>query len=178
MKKRMTLIMALVIVLSFSTGVISKTVYENIKAQLRPDFVVEIDGEEKEFKNANGERVYPVLYDGTTYLPIRAIGEIMGKTVYWYENEKRIELKDEKEDVKTTVTDADVIVTDEKDKHQKEDKIKEDKTKTDKTSTDSVEGRDHCGDSEDFWFGSRLNPEGILCVLRGIHNAEPEQKDR
>ena len=133
MKKRMTLIMALVIVLSFSTGVISKTVYENIKAQLRPDFVVEIDGEEKEFKNANGERVYPVLYDGTTYLPIRAIGEIMGKTVYWYENEKRIELKDEKEDVKTTVTDADVIVTDEKDKHQKEDKIKEDKTKTDKT---------------------------------------------
>ncbi len=34
----------------------------------------------------------------------QAIGEMMGKTVYWHENEKRIELK------QTTVTDADVIV--------------------------------------------------------------------
>ncbi|MCC8169326.1 MAG: copper amine oxidase N-terminal domain-containing protein, partial [Oscillospiraceae bacterium] len=48
------------------------------------------------------------LYEGTTYLPIRAIGEIMGKTVYWYENEKKIELKE----AGTTVTDADVIITD------------------------------------------------------------------
>jgi len=133
MKKRITLLMALVMVLSFSTGVISKTVYENIKAQIRPDFIIEIDGEEKEFFNANGERVYPVLYDGTTYLPIRAIGEIMGKTVYWYENEKRVELKDEKEEVKATVTDADVIVSEKKDKPEKEDKIKEEKTKAEKT---------------------------------------------
>jgi len=114
MKKRIGLVIAVMMVLSFATGVIAKSVFENIKAQIRPDFVIEIDGKEREFKNVNGERVYPILYDGTTYLPLRAIGEIMNKKVYWYEDEKRIELKDEKENVKSTVTDADVIVADDK----------------------------------------------------------------
>ena len=77
-----------------------------IKAEIRPDITVAVDGEVKNFTNAQGELVYPLLYEGTTYLPVRAIGNLMGKTVYWYENEKKIELKDDK----TTVTDADVIV--------------------------------------------------------------------
>lgn len=77
-----------------------------ITAELRPDFTVVIDGQERVFKNANGDVVAPVLYEGTTYLPVRAIGELMGKTVYWYEDEKKIELKSEG----STVTDADVIV--------------------------------------------------------------------
>ena len=64
------------------------------------------------FKNVDGDRVYPILYDGTTYLPVRAIGEIMDKDVYWYEAEKRIEFKDKKKT--PTVTDADVIVEDNK----------------------------------------------------------------
>ena len=111
MKKRVGFVLAVVLVMAFGTGVLAKTVYENIKAQLRPDFVIEIDGEVREFKNVNGERVYPILHDGTTYLPVRAIGEIMGKKVYWYEDEKRVELKDkDAKDEKTTVTDADVIV--------------------------------------------------------------------
>ncbi len=77
-----------------------------ITAELRPDFTIVIDGQERVFKNVNGEVVDPVLYNGTTYLPVRAIGELMGKTVYWYEDQKKIELKDEG----STVTDADVIV--------------------------------------------------------------------
>ena len=148
MKKRLALITTIAVVLSFATGVVAKNVYETIKAQLRPDFVIEIDGEEKEFKNVNGERVYPVLYDGTTYLPIRAIGEIMDKKVYWYEDEKRIELrdKDDKNKDKTTVTDADVIITEDGSKSSKDDNSnskdkaekepKEDKVKADKTYDD------------------------------------------
>ena len=84
---------------------------KEIRAQMRPDFTISVDGEEKIFRNANGEQVYPVLYDGTTYLPVRAIGELMGKTVYWYEDEKHIALEDKKE---STVTDADVIIPDSK----------------------------------------------------------------
>ncbi|MCI8403784.1 MAG: hypothetical protein HFE49_02655 [Clostridia bacterium] len=84
-----------------ATGIIRK-----VQSEIRPDFTVKIDGEVRTFKNADGDVVYPMLYEGTTYLPLRAIGEIMGKTVYWYEDEKMVELKD----TKPTVTDADVIV--------------------------------------------------------------------
>ncbi|MBQ8525716.1 MAG: PepSY domain-containing protein [Clostridia bacterium] len=46
----------------------------------------------------------------------------MGKKVYWYENEKKIELKQEEE---PTVTDADVIVTDDTDNAAKDSGRKE-----------------------------------------------------
>lgn len=130
MKKKRGLAIVLVLALAFGTGVAAKEVFENIKAQIRPDFVIEIDGVEREFKNVDGERVYPILHNGTTYLPIRAIGELMEKDVYWYEKDKRIELKDKKD--KTTVTDADVIITQDgkdkpKDKNKDSEKEKPDK---------------------------------------------------
>ena len=94
MKRKITLLTTAVLCVGcIAAGAAANEVIREIKAQLRPDFTIEIDGEVKSFKNAKGETVYPVLYDGTTYLPIRAIGEIMGKTVYWYEDEKRIELE-------------------------------------------------------------------------------------
>lgn len=104
-------------------GAAASGVIKSIRAELRPDFRIEIDGEPRTFKNADGDVVYPILYEGTTYLPLRAVGELMGKTVYWFEDEKRIELREEK----TTVTDADVIVTDSKDveKPPKDNKDKE-----------------------------------------------------
>ena len=108
MKRRFIALAAgLTTVFGITAGVIAADKIKEVSAQIRQDFTVKIDGEEKVFKNASGEVVYPLLHDGTTYLPIRAIGEIMGKKVYWYEDDKRIELKDEK----STVTDADVIVT-------------------------------------------------------------------
>lgn len=109
MKKRTVILAAtLLCAISFGLGVASSGLIETVESQIRKDFTVVVDGEIKTFQNVNGERVYPLLYDGTTYLPVRAIGNLMGKTVYWYENEKRVELKEEK----STVTDADVIVTD------------------------------------------------------------------
>ncbi len=107
-KRKWGVLLATVLVVGIVTGVVATDLVHDIKAQLRADFTVVIDGDEKEFKNVNGERVYPILYEGTTYLPVRAIGEIMEKTVYWYEDDKRIELKNNY----STVTDADVIVTD------------------------------------------------------------------
>jgi len=108
MKKRRSIIMAVALISAFSTGAVAKNVFDIIKAEIRTDFVIEIDGEKQIFKNANGDRVYPILHDGTTYLPIRAIGELMNKDVYWYEEDKRIEFKDKKQT--PTVTDADVII--------------------------------------------------------------------
>ncbi len=108
MKKITVLTAGILCAAGIVVGASAAGIIQKVQSEIRPDFTVKIDGEVCTFKNANGEVVYPMLYDGTTYLPVRAIGELMGKTVYWYEDDKLIELKDEK----TTVTDADVIVTD------------------------------------------------------------------
>lgn len=107
MKKKISILAAGIIgIVSLAIGVSAAGVIQYVQSELRPDFTIVIDGQEQTFKNAQGETVYPLLYEGSTYLPVRAIGNLMGKTVYWYEDEKRIELVDEN----STVTDADVIV--------------------------------------------------------------------
>lgn len=50
-------------------------VYMNVK--------LVIDGEEIIPKDANGNIVEPFIYNGTTYLPVRAIGEAFNKDVHW-----------------------------------------------------------------------------------------------
>ena len=54
-----------------------------VTAQLSPQITVEVDGVARTFYNVNGQEVQPIAYGGTTYLPIRAMGELMGKSVGW-----------------------------------------------------------------------------------------------
>ena len=77
---------------------------ERVSVEIRPDFTIVIDGTARTFKDANGAVVYPILYDGITYLPIRAIGEIMGKTVDWNQSTSTVTLSGG-----TAVTDADTF---------------------------------------------------------------------
>ncbi len=49
--------------------------YNNIK--------IYVDGVKIDPKDASGNTVEPFIYNGTTYLPVRAIGEAIGKTVTW-----------------------------------------------------------------------------------------------
>lgn len=76
---------------------------KNISAELRPDFTVIVDGTKRTFKDEQGNIVYPLLNDGTTYLPVRAIGELMGKNVSWNSASKTVILSSSG----SLVTDAD-----------------------------------------------------------------------
>ena len=84
---------------SRTTGTVSGTPDANpqrqtVTAYLHPDFTIIVDGVEQTFTNVNGKVVYPLLYSGSTYLPIRAIGQLMGKTVSWNEDTLTVTLAD------------------------------------------------------------------------------------
>ena len=92
--KKIKLAIGLSIILASSTMIIfavSETV-QNINAQIRQDYIISIDGEVQTFEDANGNKVYPIIYEGTTYLPVRAIGEVMDKNVFWNADLKKIDL--------------------------------------------------------------------------------------
>ncbi len=42
-----------------------------------------VDGVKVTPKDANGKTVEPFIYEGTTYLPVRAVGDALGKQVTW-----------------------------------------------------------------------------------------------
>ena len=42
-----------------------------------------IDGQELHPTDASGNPVSPMIYNGTTYLPVRAVASALGKAVYW-----------------------------------------------------------------------------------------------
>ena len=75
--------------------------------ELRNDITVVVDDTARTFTDANGKTVYPLLYQGSTYLPIRAIGELMGKRVDWDGKTNTVTLSGGDGG---DVTDADVIV--------------------------------------------------------------------
>lgn len=47
------------------------------------DIKIYWDGVEKTLTNVRGEKVEPLIYQGTTYVPVRAMANLMGKDVDW-----------------------------------------------------------------------------------------------
>lgn len=47
------------------------------------DVKINVDGKRIDPKDGNGRSVEPFIYEGTTYLPVRAVSEALGKYVAW-----------------------------------------------------------------------------------------------
>lgn len=54
------------------------------------------DGIETDLPNARGERVEPFIYNGTTYVPLRAMAGLMGLPVAWNQQELAVYLDGER----------------------------------------------------------------------------------
>ena len=61
-----------------------EALYNNIK--------IYVDGIKIDPKDVTGNTVEPFIYNGTTYLPVRAVGEAIGKTVSWDETTQSVYL--------------------------------------------------------------------------------------
>lgn len=61
-------------------------------ATLAGDFHITYDGVEQDFKDGVGQSVTPIVLDGTTYLPVRAVSNIAGLNVNWNGAKKTVSL--------------------------------------------------------------------------------------
>ncbi|MEW9124597.1 MAG: DUF3221 domain-containing protein [Thermotaleaceae bacterium] len=84
---------AMVVITSLST-VGATTVYNSVSAALRPDIIVKYNNEAIELKDANDELITPIMINGATYLPIRAIANLTGLQIDWDNENKTILIED------------------------------------------------------------------------------------
>ena len=87
--------------LTAGTALAANTVYRTITVEYSGIKLV-IDGVEITPKDVNGTTVEPFIYNGTTYLPVRAVGNAIGKQVTWDGENQTIYLGDVPGETNTT----------------------------------------------------------------------------
>lgn len=86
MKRKFTVLtLVLAMALSAGIGAVAATGSQNISAILSYETKVVYNGVEQTFKDAQGNVVYPVIYNGSTYLPLRAVANMMGEQNVGYD---------------------------------------------------------------------------------------------
>ena len=89
MKKKF--VTTVIILLALITTSVSAAV---LQATTAPNIKIVIDGVVQNFKDANGNKVDPVVIDGVTYLPLRSVADAFGKEVSWDGNTSTITIGD------------------------------------------------------------------------------------
>lgn len=82
-KNLITLAIALALTSSFILGASASSTLTAIKAYLNYGITIEYNGEAQKLFDANGVRLYPISYNDSTYVPIRAVSNILGVNVDW-----------------------------------------------------------------------------------------------
>ena len=95
MKKRIQGVFIGILIYSLILGCVS--VAANLQKEIDityRDIKLRIDGDEVIPRNAVGTVVEPFIYDGTTYLPVRAVSEALGRNVNWDGETSTVIIKD------------------------------------------------------------------------------------
>lgn len=82
-KKFVALIIALTMILCFAGGAYAAYNVETIKASLCYDIDIRLDGKSQRMYGAAGGRVYPIIYNGSTYVPLSAVAEMFDTPIEW-----------------------------------------------------------------------------------------------
>ena len=92
MKKKLVSILCLagLMVGCFTAGVGAASNLQEIKAYLNYGITIEYNDVDQTMYDAGGNRVYPITYNGTTYLPVRAVSNMLGVKVDWDQNTQHV----------------------------------------------------------------------------------------
>lgn len=82
-----------VLLLTVVTASFATTKAIEIVAKIDPGIKVSLDGKQLDLKSADGQPVHLVVYNGTTYLPVRAFSNAFGLHVDWDSSSRTVVLK-------------------------------------------------------------------------------------
>lgn len=81
------------LLLSFSIGVNAATINEKVSAILSKDVSVTLNDTKIPLKDGAGDAVYPLVYNGSTYLPVRSVAELTGMSIDWNPTSRTVALR-------------------------------------------------------------------------------------
>ena len=99
------LCVVLALLIGISTGAAAAGQLEEIRAYLNRGITIRLDGVEQTMYDANGKVVYPITYNGTTYVPLRGVSTMLGIDVEWDGSTKTVLLGDNDVVPRTRITD-------------------------------------------------------------------------
>ena len=89
---------------TFVAGVSASNLLEPISAYLNHGITVEYNDVDQVMLDANGGKVIPITYNGSTYLPVRAVSNMLGVPVNWDQATQTVLLGNSFPDVVAPVT--------------------------------------------------------------------------
>jgi hypothetical protein len=89
-KKVFTISISLALILGMGAGVKAGPVIEDIKAYINHEMKMTLNGKEWIAKDPDGVTLNPIIYNGSTYLPLRTMGALTGLGIDWDAKSKTI----------------------------------------------------------------------------------------
>ena len=81
--KKSYLAAALVLTSTMVMGAAAVSQSRNVTATFRPDITLKVNGTAYTVRDSNGTQVSPLIYNGTTYLPLSSLGQLLDVNVSW-----------------------------------------------------------------------------------------------
>lgn len=103
MKFRGPLVAGLVVG-AVSLSVASAAVGSSVEAYLRPDIRLEMNGKVQTLRDKNGNEICPIVYNGSTYLPVRAVGELLDQEIVWDSRSQTVTMGESKGSAPASLT--------------------------------------------------------------------------
>ena len=90
MKRKIIVFAAVVLLLSFPIAAFGAKTVDKIEAYLANDIKFKVDGESWQPKDVDGTLLYPIIFNGRSYVPVRSLLENKGVKVDFDDSERTI----------------------------------------------------------------------------------------
>lgn len=89
-RKAFCLIVLAVLVIGITGGAFAANVAYQITATVDPTVSISYNGEKQVMTDAKGTQIYPIIFNGSTYLPVRAISNLFSVPVNWDDSTRTV----------------------------------------------------------------------------------------